>query len=73
MKKTEIEVVKQLENKKYHKNYTPVIIVSIILTFVIIISSIIMIFANLQPAILGEMAYKINLNKYALVLYRKNI
>ena len=72
MKKTEIDIVKQLENKKYHKNYTPVIIVSIVLTFVLIVGSVWVIFANLQPATLGNLAYKINLNSYALKLYERD-
>lgn len=71
MKKTEIDVIKQLENKKYHKNYTPVIIVSIVLTFVLIVGSIWAIFANVQPAKLGDLAYKVNLNNYALTLYER--
>ena len=72
MKKTEIDVMQQLENKKYHKNYTPIIIVSIVLTFVLIVSSVWLIFANLQPATLGNLAYKINLNGYALKLYERD-
>ena len=33
--KKEIDVVKQLEQKKYHKNYVPIIVVSIFLLFII--------------------------------------
>lgn len=72
MKKQEIDVIKQLENKKYHKNYTPIIIVSIVLTFVLIIGSVWLIFANLKPASLGNLAYKLNLNGYALNLYERD-
>ena len=72
MKKTEIDVLKQLENKKYHKNYTPVIIVSIILTFVMIVGSVWLLVANLAPAKLGDLAYKINFNSYAMKLYERD-
>ena len=71
MKKTEMDVMQQLEKKKYHKNYTPIIIVSIVLTFVLIVSSIWIIFANVQPGKLADLAYKVNLNEYALTLYEK--
>ena len=71
MKKTEMDVMQQLERKKYHKNYTPIIIVSIVLTFVLIVSSIWIILANVQPGKLADLAYKVNLNDYALTLYEK--
>jgi len=71
MKKTEVDVLQQLEKKKYHRNYTPVVIVSIILTFVIIFASVWLLCANLVPAKVGEIAYKVNLNSYALKLYQR--
>jgi hypothetical protein len=71
MKKTEMDVMQQLEKKKYHKNYTPIIIVSIVLTFVLIVSSVWIILANVQPGKLADLAYKVNLNEYALTLYEK--
>lgn len=71
MRKTEIDVLEQLEQKKYHKNYTPLIIVSIILSFVIIVGSVWVLMANLKPAKVGALAYKINWNGYALKLYER--
>ena len=72
MKKTEIDVMQQLETKKYHKNYTPLIVVSIILTFVMIVASVWAILANLKPAEVGALAYKVNWNSYALKLYERD-
>ena len=72
MKKTEIDVVKQLENKRFHKNYTPIIIITIVMTFVIIFTSVWLLCAHLIPAKVGDIAYKLNLNEYALKLYERD-
>ncbi len=72
MRETEIDVLQQLEKKKYHKNYTPMIIVSIVLVFVAIVSSVWLIFANVEPEKLGNMMYKLNWNSYALKLYERD-
>ena len=72
MKNNEVDVMKQLENKKYHKNYTWVIVLCIVLTFVIIVSSVWALCANLVPGKVADVAYKVNLNNYALKLYERD-
>ena len=72
MKKAEVDVLQQLENKKFYKNYTPIIIVSIVLTFVAIMGSVWAIVANFAPARFGDIVYQLNWNSYALKLYERD-
>ena len=70
--KKEMDVVKQLENKKYHKNYAPIIIVSIFLVFILGIASAWTMMHHFAPAKLGGVAYRFNWYTYALKLYEKD-
>ena len=70
--KKEVDVVKQLENKKYHKNYTPLIIVCIVVTFLIICSTVWVLLSSLAPAKLAGFVYRLNWNTYAVKLYEKD-
>ena len=70
--KKEIDVVKQLENKKYHKNYTPIIVVCIVVAFVTMCVTTWVLLANLAPAKLGGFVYRLNWDTYAQKLYEKD-
>lgn len=70
--KKETDVVKQLENKKYTKNYTPIIISSIVVTFVAICIIVWFMLASLAPKALADFVYGINWQSYAFTLYEKD-
>jgi hypothetical protein len=70
--KKETDVVKQLENKKYTKNYAPLIISSIVVTLVAICVVVWFMLASLAPATIAHFAYGINWNSYAFILYEKD-
>lgn len=70
--KKEQDVLKQLENKKYHKNYTPIIIVCIVVTFLVICTTVWFMLAHLVPGKLAKFLYNMNWNTYAEKLYEKD-
>ena len=70
--KKELDVVKQLEKKKYHKNYAPIVITSIFLVFVLAIASAWTMMHYFAPAKLAGVAYRLNWYTYALKLYEKD-
>jgi len=70
--KKEVDVVKQLENKKYKKNYTPLLISSIVVTFVVICVVVWFMLASLAPAKMANFVYGLNWDSYALTLYEKD-
>lgn len=70
--KKETDVVKQLENKRYTKNYTPLIIGSIVVAFVTICLVVWFMLASLAPASLANFVYGINWDSYAFTLYEKD-
>ena len=70
--KKEIDVVKQLEKKKYHKNYVPIVVTCIFLAFIMAVVSAWTMMHHFAPGKLGGVAYRLNWDTYALRLYEKD-
>jgi len=70
--KKEMDVVKQLENKKYHKNFLPLIMIGIFLVFVLGVATTWLMMHYFAPAKLAGVAYRLNWDTYALKLYEKD-